>query len=283
VPTSRRFRSGFHAYVDYLVERFRPKFLALSFEVNMYEKRCPEAWGDMEAFLNAEYDRQKSAHPDLPVFHTHQVDVLWEAEERSSPCFGFRRDCLARNVSAVAGLKGDLFALSAYPIPAYVSNGRFLPEDYLTVLAPLTGKRLAVAETGYPSATVSGLSAGQCVPGLPSSSEEQTWWMDRLLFDAERADMPFVVWWANHAPLPFASLDGCQCAGSSPACGFLNLLPQDAQTALRFFGLMALRDHDGTPRPALTRWTAAVARARPRQPVAPPGARRTSRALGPRG
>lgn len=275
-------REGFHNYVDYLVGRFQPKFLALSFEVNIYEKRCPAAWADLEAFLNAEYDRQKEAHPELPIFHTYQVDFFWEADDRTSPCFGFRRDCLARNVSAVAGLKGDLFALSSYPVSAYVNNGRSLPEDYLTVFASLTGKRLAVAETGYPGATVSGLSAGQCIPGLPSSPEDQSWWMERLLSDAERMDMPFVVWWANQAALPFGSLGGCHCEDSSPSCGFLNLLPQDAQIALRFFILMALRDHDGTPQPALSRWTAVVARAHPREPIPPGPRRRSPRAIGAR-
>ena len=73
--------------------------------------------------------------------------------------------------------------------------------------------------------------------------------------------MPFVVWWANHAPLPFATLAPCDCAEASPSCALLNRLEPSARTELRFFGQMALRDYDGVPTPASPLWSKAARQA----------------------
>ena len=270
---------AYHAFVDELVRRFDPKFLALSTEINSYAMGCPAAWPDMKRFLNDEYRAQKREHPDLPVFHTFQVENLWQASETTSPCAGFRRECLVENYAPLADLEGDLAALSVYPIAPYVSNGRTLPWDYLSVLRPLFGKRLAVAEGGYPRSTISGLlsdgTSEICYPGLPSSPDDQTRWMDRLLAEAESLDMPFVVWWSNEAPLAFDSLVPCRCTDSNAFCGFLNGLANDTERmGLRYFGLMGLRDYDGTPQPALASWRRAVLGANERPQIVPTNPRR---------
>jgi hypothetical protein len=251
--------TGYHAFVDYLVRRFDPKFLALSIEVSNYAMSCPAAWDDMKDLLNAEYASQKAQHPDLLVFHTFQVDGLWQAGDDTQPCFGFRRDCVLRNFAPLSDLKTDLAALSVYPIVAYDNNGGVLPDDYLSLFGALTDKPVAVAETGFPADTVFAPVSGQCIRGLPSSPAGQVWWMTRLLADAEKLEMPFVVWWANHAPLSFESLRPCRCDEATAFCDFLNALPEDnSRTGFRFFGLMALRDYDGTPQPALAAWKTAV-------------------------
>jgi hypothetical protein len=253
-------KTGFHAYVEDLVRRFQPRFLALSIEVNRYAAACPAAWPEMKALLNAEYNAQKRAHPDLVVFHTFQVEAAWEASERTSRCIRFRRDCLTQNLATLADLKTDLFALASYPIEAYVRNGRNLPSDYLAIFGTLTHKRLAIADTAYPGTTMAEPSAGGCIPGLPSSSDDQDRWVERLLTDADRLSMPFVVWGTDHALLPLGALAPCRCTADNQFCAFLNALSDDERTRLRASGLSALRDYDGIPQQALTRWSAAVAR-----------------------
>ena len=276
-------RAGFHAFVDYLVDRFQPRFLALSIEVSNYATACPAAWPDMEAFLNAEYEAQKAQHPGLLVFHTFQVDSLWQAEDDTRPCFGFRRDCLFRNFAPMAGLKTDLAALSVYPVAGYLNNARTVPDDYLSIFGTLTGKPVAVAETGFPGDSISAIVQDRCITGLPLTPADQAWWMDRLLVDADRLQMPFVVWWANHAMMPFEALRPCWCAEATPYCDFLNALPDDiGRLGFRYFGLMALRDYDGTPRPVLARWTAAVAAATPKRAVTSPARHKPTRTVAPR-
>src|SRR5262249_9513146 len=204
-PDGASIRRSFHNLVEMLVRRFEPRFLALSIEVNMYSQTCTAAWPSMRDFLNEEYATQKAEHPDLQVFDTFQVDFLWQAD-KDQPCFGFRRDCLTANVARLSDLRADLWALSCYPVAPFVNNGRMLPDDYFSAVAQLSGHRTAISETGYVCRTFSATVTGQCIPGLPSSDADQTWWMNRIISDAERLDMPFVVWWANHAPMPFAEL-----------------------------------------------------------------------------
>jgi hypothetical protein len=274
-------RRAFHAYIDYLAGRFEPRFLALSIEVNLYQQICPRAWPSMRDFLNEELDVQKRERPGLPIFHTFQLDAIWEADGTASRCFGFRRECLSDNMEVLRELKTDLIALSIYPVGPFVNNGRTLPDDYISAIADLSGLPLAVAETGYLSQTLSAPVGEACVPGLASSPDDQVWWMDRLLADAERLRMPFVVWWADEAPLPFSALAPCHCTERNVFCDFLTRIG-DAALGLRFFSLMALRDYDGEPTPALERWRSAVASATGREALIPSQLPPPARAVSPR-
>ncbi len=257
-PDAASLLAAYHAYVNLMVERLHPSFLALSIETNLYARACPAAFPDLVSFLNAEYTAQKAAHPDLPVFHTVQVDALWDAQDPSAPCFGFSRSCLQENLRRLSGLKTDLLGLSAYPVATFVNNGRNLPDDYLTAIGALTGKRLAIAETGYPVATLRAPVEGSCVDALTVDRSDQASWVARVVDEADRSDMPFVVWWANRAPLPFSTLAPCDCVGRSPQCALLNRLELPARTQLRFFGQMALRDNDGVPTLAAAPWSEAA-------------------------
>src|SRR5262249_12352397 len=108
-------RPGFRAIVDYMVDRFEPRFLALSIEVNSYQKRCQSGWHDMVALINDVYDMQKRKLPSLPIFQTFQVEGLWEADGPEKECFDYRKDCLDRNLVPMRDLKTDYFAMSVYP------------------------------------------------------------------------------------------------------------------------------------------------------------------------
>jgi hypothetical protein len=255
-------RPGFQRYVSYMIRRFQPRFLALSIEANIYQYLCPAAWNAMQQLLNETYDMVKLENPDLPVFHTIQADLLWQADNRDAPCFGFRRDCLIGNVERLANLKTDLYALSTYPADTYLNNGRQLPDDYLTVIGPFSGKPLAVSETGYPAITFSGQISGTCVVAQPSSPADQARWMARLLHDAQRAQMPFVVWWANEDVMPASVLAPCICEDDSVWCRFLKILDEPGRNSIRGFGTMGIRAFDATTRPARNLWKAAVTQSR---------------------
>ncbi len=249
---------GYRAFVSAMVERFEPIYLAISIEINDYARQCPAAWAALERLLNEVYEEQKALRPELVVFNTYQIDTLWEAAERHEPCFGYRLDCVEQNVKAILGLETDVFAISTYPIGALLNNGS-LPDDYLSIFSTMTDAPLAVAETGYPASTISGLDGETCVAGLPSTPEDQNRWMERLLAEAADLEMPFVIWWANTDLASVETLGGCRCPDSgSDWCQFLNRLPRDAAQGIRFFGVMGLRASDGTPRLARESWAAAV-------------------------
>jgi len=246
-------RPGYRNYVSYMIRRFQPRFVALSIEVSIYALRCPSAWNAMKRLLNETYDMVKSEHPGLPVFQTYQIDVLWQADS-GQPCFGFQRGCLAQNLQPLADLKSDVFAISTYPAFLFVHNGGQLPDDYLTVFAGLTGKPLAIAETGFPALPYVGHSGNACVAGVPASGDTQAWWMARVLRDADVVKMPFVIWWSNEDLLPEPVAVPCDCSDSTVWCQFLQSLDVSGRDTLRGDATMGLRDFDGTPHPALVLW-----------------------------
>ncbi len=259
-------KQGYEAYVAYMVDHFHPVFLALSIEVNAFVVNCPDAWPEMRGLLNDVYDQQKALHPTLPVFHTFTANQLWES---TGACFGFTEDCVDANLAAIGDLSGDLFAISTYPLIPYLANGNTLPANWLSIFHDKTGLPIAIGETGwqfYSIETQNPEAPGECV-SLPSSSDDQLWWMNRILSDAESFDMPFVVWWANRDYLPATVSPYCVCDDpEEPWCDFVNQVASTADPtafSLRFFAMMGLRDYDGAPRPSRAAWAAAVAAAAP--------------------
>ena len=252
-------RPGFQRYVAYMIQRFQPSFVALSVEGNIYKTFCPSAWSAMEQLLNETYSVVKLEHPGLPVFHTFQTEFLWLSESPNSPCFGFQRGCLVNNIRQLAGLKSDLYALSSYPAATFLNAGRRLPDDYLTAIGALSGKPLAISESGYPAVTFTVASGGDCATIEPSSAEDQAWWLARVLRDAERVQMPLVVWWSNEDLLPEPILASCECPADNVWCNFLNILDEAGRNTLRGDAAMGLRTYDGVERPAHDLWVHAVA------------------------
>jgi hypothetical protein len=259
-------RRGYKAYVTYMVDRFDPLFLALSIEVNSYVVNCPNAWHEMRALLNEVYGEQKGLHPELPVFHTFAANQLWEATGR---CVGFSRSCVDANLATVGDLAGDLFAISTYPLIVYRVNGNTLPDDWLSIFQERTGKPLAIAETGWQFYSIETQDPDVpegCVE-IPSSSDAQLGWMNRILAEAEAFDMPFVVWWANRDYLPGSVSPYCVCDDpQQPWCDFISRATSESDPTafnLRFFAMMGLRHYDGMPRASRAPWAAAVLAAGP--------------------
>jgi hypothetical protein len=258
-------RSGYAAYVDYMIERFDPLFVALSIEVNLYAEACPEGWATMKTVLNEVYAGQKAKRGGLPIFHTFQIDSLWGAGELDSPCLGFADTCIDENLLPLADLDTDIFAISSYPLPTYVNNGKSLPDNWFSIFAEKTGLPLAIAETGYqfyPITVEHPVVADACFEALPTSGADQQAYLQRVLAAGEALDMPFVTWWGNHDLIPPQFSEPCRCEEDEAWCDFLNALG-DYALLYRFFATMGLRDYDGSPRPALEPWAAAVSAAEP--------------------
>jgi hypothetical protein len=251
---------GYQGFVEAMIQRFQPRFVAISVEINTYSQNCPAAWNDMKVLLNHTYDSIKQAHPDLPVINYIQVEAAWHADN-GQPCHGFTHDCLLQDFSTYSDLKTDLFGLSTYPTRTFVANGDTLPSDYLTIFSTLQSKPLAICESGYDAADLSGMASGQCVDGLPSTPVDQQRWIARMLSDVDAMRMPFVVNWTDENLAATSELSPCTCTDSSPVCTFLNTMGSGSD-GIRYFGVQGLRDFDGTPHAALADWQAAVARER---------------------
>ncbi len=222
VPDWEVRKLGYKAYVEFMVQRFDPVFLALSIEVNTYVNNCPDAWPELRSLLNEVYAEQKAARPKLPVFNTFTINPLWNA---AGACAGFREDCIDEGLEAIGDLSGDVFAISTYPMIVYLVNGGTLPDNWLSIFREKTGLPVAIAETGwqyFPIETQDPDMPEACLE-IPSSAESHLWWVERVLADAETLDMPFVVWWANQDYVPPEVSQSCVCDNpEEPWCDFLD-------------------------------------------------------------
>ncbi|MCB9652750.1 MAG: hypothetical protein H6729_01280 [Deltaproteobacteria bacterium] len=267
-PDAAVITDGYAAYVRYMIDRFAPRFVALSIEVNLYEKNCrlrgaAAAWAPMENMLNAVYASEHARHPNLPIFNTFKLEDLWDASEASDACFGYMTSCLDENLARFSGLKNDVFALSTYPLVPFVNNGASLPEAWFSAVSSRVSVPLAIAETGYQASSIQvELASGDCYEALPAGTADQEAWVKRVIREASQREMPFVTWWSNRDLMPTAISGDCHCASTDPWCGFLNPLPSTLSLLYKFFGSMGLRDVGGTPRAAHAPWAAEVAKYR---------------------
>lgn len=210
------------AYAEYVVRNYRPRYLALATDINLYARIHPE---DFDAFLGlyaVVYDAVKAIAPEVAVFVTFQYEdlngVLPTTDEHAGDW-----DVVARFSDRL-----DLFAISTYPSLAF-QRVKAIPADYYTRARRRTGLPLAIAEMGY--------SSGPGRRGLNLGTEPlQEEFLQRILLEAEALDMRFVIW--------LAAWD----------------LPYATDPPLDVFRYIGLRREDGSPKPAWDVWVRAVRR-----------------------
>jgi hypothetical protein len=210
------------AYAEYVVKNYRPRYLAVATEINLYARIHP---GDFDAFVHlyrAVYDAVKTASPETAVFVTFQYEDLngvLPTVEQHPPDW----DLVGR-----FGDRLDLFAISTYPSLAY-QRVKAIPADYYTRAQRRVRVPLAVAEMGY--------SSGPGRRGLNLGTEPlQEEFLQRILLEAEALRMRFVVW--------LAAWD----------------LPYATDPPLDMFRYVGLHREDGSPKPAWEVWERTVRR-----------------------
>lgn len=203
------------------IERYDPDCLAIGLEVNLLRKLAPDA-GDAYVVLHrATYEALKREFPALPVFVTlTAVDLLdgWTDADHAA-----QMDALADVLPYT-----DLFALSLYP---YMSRH---PRSLCC------GRPVAIAESGLPAQRTALPAYGVVFEG---TEEAQRAWVEQLLAEADRMEMPFVVnfVWRDYDAL-WTALGG----------GDLLAVWRDT----------GLYDEAGRERAALAAWRAALSRPR---------------------
>ncbi len=223
-------------YVLRMVEFFQPDYVNIGIEVNLLLSKRPDLWPGYLALQQATYEAVKAEYPDLPVFvSVVGAAYLPEADTGDDPVA--QRAALPDILAS-----SDYFALSLYPyMTAYMTGP--LPDSFFEQIFALSDKPLAISETGYPAQpfTISGLT----FDGTP---EKQADYFSRLLDYAQEREMVFVVNFILH---DYDAL--WEKVGST-----------DFAAIWRDTGLY---DEDGSTRPALDVWRAALAR--PYQPPQP--------------
>ncbi len=179
-------RRAFVAYAQYIALNYKPRYLALGVEVNSYERQNPDDFARFVSLYAEAYDAVKERSPDTLVFPTFQLEELngrlpdgrtqqpqWHLIDEFEP-------------------KMDLLALSTYPGRVF-SDPAQIPSDYYLEAAAHTDHPVAIAEMGY--------TAGPDAEGNQGPAElRQAAFLDHVLGDAERLNMPLVVWFVGQDP-----------------------------------------------------------------------------------
>lgn len=218
----QRIRDAFVSYARYIALNYKPAYLALGVEMNLYYNKNKQDLANFRSLYEEAYDRVKEISPETQVTVTFQYEDL----QGLLPTEGkhFSNWQLIRAFAA----KLDVMAISTYPSFAFASADA-IPANYYSQLRAFTSRPIAIAQMGYASAPgPQGINSG--------TEQDQKAFLERALADAQRLGMPFVVWYAAWDP-SFAS-------GVSPGV----------------FQHIGLRNSDNSVKLAWQTWSDAAAR-----------------------
>jgi hypothetical protein len=210
------------SYAEYVAINYRPDYLALGVEMNLYFQQEEESFGDFVSLYEAAYAVVKERSPQTEVTVTFQYEDLQGLLPRDDPHFA------EWQLLEAFGDRLDFVAISTYPSFAF-SSAAAIPENYYRKLRAFTDRPIAIAEMGYAS------TPGQ--EGLNSGTEEdQAAFLARILQDAGDLQMPFAVWFSIWDP------------------------SYARDTAFHAFQSIGLRRTDDSPKPAWQTWAEHVQR-----------------------
>jgi hypothetical protein len=174
-------RSAFISYSKYLALNYKPAYMAVGVEVDLfYAAKGDAAFRNFQSVYFEAYDAIKSESQDTIVFPTFQYEnmngilrqesrqPLWSLVTRFDP-------------------KIDMLAVSSFPNSVYPVVSQ-LPADYYTGLKNRSDMPVALTSVGWSSATRPGDIGAEGVA-------EQTEYLHRLLGQSESSDVRMVVWY----------------------------------------------------------------------------------------
>lgn len=227
--SDQRLREAFIAYAKYVALNYKPAYLALGVEVDMFfSRRGDAAFRNFTSLYFQAYDEVKKVSHDTLVFPTFQFENLQGILQQES------RQALWGLVNRFEP-KIDMLAVSSFPGFVYATTAE-LPDDYYAELRARSQKPLAFVPLGWSSAPQSGDLAAATAEG------EQLAFLVRALTAAQEMGASLFVW----------------CLGRDPL-----ILPSPSFAPL---AMMGLQRPDGSPKAAWQVWEQHVRRPRPAGP-----------------
>jgi hypothetical protein len=174
-------RSAFISYSKYLALNYKPAYMAVGVEVDLfYAAKGDAAFRSFQSVYFEAYDAIKSVSESTLVFPTFQyenMNGILRAESRQ-PVWS-----LANRFDP----KIDMLAVSSFPNSVYPVVSQ-LPADYYTGLKNRTSLPIALTSVGWSSATRPGDIGAEGVAA-------QTEYIHRLLGQSESIDARMVIWY----------------------------------------------------------------------------------------
>lgn len=179
-------RQAFVSYARYVALNYKPAYLALGVEMNLYNDKNKDDLTNFLSLYSEAYDRVKEISPDTQVTVTFQYEDLQGILPAEDKHFADWQLIKAFEP------KLDVTAISTYPSFSF-QNAAAIPDNYYSQLRAFTTRPIVIAEMGYASA------AGP--QGLNSGTEaDQKSYVKRALADAETLKMPLIIWFAGWDP-----------------------------------------------------------------------------------
>ena len=264
------YKDAYIKYVTYLIGLVQPSYVSPAIEVNIQFTACPAQKAAWIAWYADVHNAIKAAFPDLVVFPTFQLEHLYGLDPPAICAAGVsRNDCFDARLAEALTMPGDRIAFSSYPIGwKYHADFNFsFPRDTYARVQAATTRKIWIAETGYAAvrifASYPHAGVGSCgtelFPPTYANDTEQAAYLSWLLAEAQTRNMESVIWWLERDYLDGTVAARCPCdPATSDTCimtdTFFNVGGANGELLMRFFGNMALRNYDNSPRPAHTIW-----------------------------
>ena len=233
-PDGASKRAAYLRYVTYMVEEFRPEYLNLAIEVNLFFEKCASATPGLIEVIDAAYDAVKTTAPKTAVFPSFQIDHLYGYSKDTCPDVSKRASCFDAAYGAIAPIKRDRFAMSSYPYMNEIGAPANLPADWFSRGAARKGERPLIAETGWLSTDLVGGEAkdGSCPKIFSFDEAESRAYLERVLRDADASSatdsggMDLVTWWSDRDLVVGDLMTNCPCTFDTTWCTVLDILPR---------------------------------------------------------
>jgi hypothetical protein len=179
-------RSAFISYATYVALNYKPAYLALGVEMNLYYDANKDDFENFKTLYAEAYDRVREISPDTRTTVTFQYEALQGLLPTQDTHFA--EWTLVRAFEP----RMDVMAISTYPSFYYKSAGA-IPEKYYSQLRGFTDRPIVIAEMGYSSAPdPRGVNSG--------TEADQAAFLRRALDEVQKLSMPFVIWFAAWDP-----------------------------------------------------------------------------------
>lgn len=264
------YKTAYIRYVTYLIGLVQPTYVSPAIEVNIQFTACPAQKAAWIAWYTDVHNAIKDAFRNLIVFPTFQLEHLYGLDPPATCATDISRNtCFDARLAEALAMPGDRIAFSTYPIGwKYHADFNFsYPRETYARVQAATARKIWISETGYAAVKIlesyphAGL--GSCgaerIPTAYANDFEQANYLSWLLAEAQTRNMEAVIWWLERDYLDGAVAATCPCdPATSDTCVltdlFFSAAGADGELLMRFFGNMALRNYDGSPRPAHAAW-----------------------------
>jgi len=179
-------RGAFVAYAHYVALNYRPAYMALGVDMNLYYQKNRDDFEHFRTLYQEARDVVKAASPETQVTVTFQYEDLQGLMKTEQPHFPDWQ--LVQQFDPLV----DVVAISTYPSLGF-ARAADIPANYYSQLRGFTDRPIVIAEMGYSSALgARGVNDG--------TEQDQRTFLERALRDAETLQMPLVIWFAAWDP-----------------------------------------------------------------------------------